>query len=149
MSRLETLQALLYQEVPLTRQMEIKADEYDGKRLTLTAALQPNINIHGTAFGGSMYSLAAVTAWGLLRLKLEDAGLSADVMLGSATIDYLNPIREDLIAIAELDESLFKKFTNDIRQGKRAKIEINVTLDSTNLAVSQPAARYNGVYATV
>jgi GNAT superfamily N-acetyltransferase len=39
------------------------------------ASLNKNINLHGTMFAGSIFSLATLTGWGMIFLKLKEKGL--------------------------------------------------------------------------
>lgn len=129
--------------------MGVAVESYDSDALSLTAELAPNINIHGTAFGGSMYSLAALCGWSLLRLRLEDLSLQAEVMLGSARIDYRKPVRSRLIARANCDADPFGAFTGRVRNGRRASVEVTVVLGSMREEEWREAARFTGLYATV
>lgn len=147
--RLPDLQALLYREVPLSRQMGVAAESYDGGTLSLTADLEPNINIHGTAFGGSMYSLAALCGWALLRLRLEDLSLQAEIMLGSARIDYRRPVRTKLAARAACRGDAFDAFAGRVRNRRRASVEVSVELGSIRDGEWLGAAGFTGSYATV
>lgn len=147
--RLAALQELLHREVPLSQYMGVVADAFDGRALTLKAELEPNINIHGTAFGGSMYSLAALCGWALLRLRLEDLSLKAEIMLGSARIDYHRPVRAPLVARATVEEARFEAFSRRLEQAQRGSIEVPVALGSLRDGAWQEAALYEGLYATV
>ncbi len=60
--RLKLLEETLHKEVPLTRQMGVRAEEHDGRELVIKADFEPNINIHGTAFGGSSTAFAPLPA---------------------------------------------------------------------------------------
>jgi len=129
--------------------MGVVAKGFDGDTLTLAADLEPNINIHGTAFGGSMYSLAALCGWSLLRLRLEGAQLEAEIMLGSAHIDYRRPLRSRLFARADCGPDQFRAFADRVEQGRRASIEVPVSLGSLEDDQWVDAAFFRGVYATV
>jgi len=147
--RLAALQALLHREVPLSRHMGVAAESYEGDTLVLSAALEPNINIHGTAFGGSMYSLGALCGWSLLRLRLEDRALHAEVVVGSARIDYRKPVRSRLLARAACGAREFDAFAARVREGQRASVEVPVALGSMDEGDWVEAAVFTGVYATV
>lgn len=129
--------------------MGVVAKGFEGDTLTLAADLAPNINIHGTAFGGSMYSLAALCGWSLLRLCLEDARLEAEIMLGSARIDYRRPVRSRLFARADCGPDQFRAFAGRVEQARRASIEVPVSLGSLSDEQWVEAAFFRGVYATV
>lgn len=147
--RLLRLRELLHREVPLSGHMGVAAERYDGDTLVLTAELEPNINIHGTAFGGSMYSLAALCGWSLIRLRLEDLSLEAEVVVGSARIDYRKPVRSRLVATADCDASEFDAFAQRVRSGRRASLEVRVALGGTRHARPVDAAVFTGRYAAV
>lgn len=147
--RLADLQKLLHREVPLSRHMGVAAQSYDGETLVVTAELEPNINIHGTAFGGSMYSLAALCGWSFLRLRLEDLSLRAEVVVASARIDYRTPVRSRLLARAACEARDFDAFAERVRRGRRASIEVPVALGGATDGQWVEAAVFAGVYATV
>jgi len=146
--RLAQLEALMHREVPLSRHMAVTAGGYDGTTLSLSAALEPNINIHGTAFGGSLYCLAALCGWGLLRLRLEDLGLSPELVLGTARIDYRRPVRGRLQARASCAEQDFQSFLRRIRAVGRATAAVCVSLGGERDGEWREAAVFEGVYAT-
>lgn len=129
--------------------MGVAADSYDGDTLVLSAELQPNINIHGTAFGGSLYSLAALCGWSLLRLRLEDLSLQAEVVVGSARIDYRKPVRSRLVARAACGARELQAFLERVRRGRRAGIDVPVAIGSVNGGEWREAALFTGTYATV
>lgn len=147
--RLAALQTLLHREVPLSRHMGVAAQEYDGDALVLSAELQPNINIHGTAFGGSLYALAALAGWALLRLRLEDRSLDTEVVLGAAQIDYRKPVRARLAARASCESAEFDAFARRVAHGRRASVEVPVVIASMGEGEGQDAAVFNGSYATL
>lgn len=147
--RLSDLQRLLHREVPLSRHMGVAVESYDDVTLALGADLEPNVNIHGTAFGGSMYSLAALCGWALLRLRLEDLSLRAEVVLGSARIDYRQPVRSKLIARAACVARDFEAFASRVHDNRRASVEVAVVLGSLRDGQWLEAAVFTGLYATV
>jgi thioesterase domain-containing protein len=65
------LQKILYSEIPLTKAIGIEVCEFTGLSLTLKAPLEKNINHKCTAFGGSLYSVAVLSGWGLIYLLFK------------------------------------------------------------------------------
>ena len=63
MSPLQELNDYLNRHVPLFRAMQAQIERCDATGLALTAPLEPNVNDKGTAFGGSMAAIAALTGW--------------------------------------------------------------------------------------
>jgi thioesterase domain-containing protein len=115
--------------IPLARAMEVRVAEYDGNRLALAAPLAPNVNDKGCAFGGSLASLATLAGWGLICLKLGEAGIDADVYVQDSTIVYLAPVWDEIVAEAAAgpDES-WERFVEAMRERGRARISVDAEL---------------------
>jgi thioesterase domain-containing protein len=97
---LHELERSMLEAIPLARAMQLQVAEYDGHRLALSAPLWPNVNDKGCAFGGSLVSLTTLAAWGLINLKLAEAGCVADVYVQDADVEYLEPVWDELVAEA-------------------------------------------------
>ena len=80
------------QTIPLSQFMQLGINSFNGNTLCCQAPLAPNINLHGTMFAGSIYTLATLTGWGMLYLQLQALGLSGDQVLADATIKYFKPV---------------------------------------------------------
>lgn len=91
-----------YQAMPPVAAMQIRATAFDGDRLQLYAPLAANVNDKGCAFGGSLASLMTLAGWGLLTLKLQQAGLQAEVYVADSQLRYLRPLYADLRGDAAL-----------------------------------------------
>jgi thioesterase domain-containing protein len=119
---------------------------YDDRYLELRASLEPNINIYGCAFGGSIYSMCALTGWGLLILKLEDCGLTPRIMIAGGQIDYSAPVTDTIRARSQLpDQADFDRFVEEHKRRTRSRIEIPVEV----IVPDGVAARFIGTYAVV
>ncbi|GAA5192660.1 YiiD C-terminal domain-containing protein [Ferrimonas gelatinilytica] len=90
---LRRLTALWHETIPLSRFMGIEAVAFEEGSLLTRADTEANKNLHGTAFAGSLYSLATLTGWGRVWLALEEAGLSGDIVLAEGQIHYRRPVR--------------------------------------------------------
>ena len=142
--RLRDLESTLHAEVPLTRQMGIRVEAHDGRELQVRADFAPNINIHGTAFGGSLFSICAVTCWGLLHLKLGEAGVAARAVLGRAAIDYRRPVTGEILCRCRLpDDDAFATFIDQAARAARARI----TLQAQVVVDAHTAVEFEGRYA--
>ncbi|MEJ1337789.1 MAG: YiiD C-terminal domain-containing protein [Candidatus Sedimenticola sp. (ex Thyasira tokunagai)] len=142
--RLKKLEETLHMEVPLTKEMGVRTEEHDGRELIIRADFEPNINIHGTAFGGSLYSICAITCWGLLHLKFEDEGLDAHSVLGAANISYRLPVVGDIEARCRLpQDGSYEIFIGQLEEGQRARIELTAEV----LVERRVAVRYTGSYS--
>jgi thioesterase domain-containing protein len=145
MDTIKTLEHTLHREVPLTEQMGLRVEAHDENELVLHADFEPNINIHGTAFGGSLYSICAVTCWGMLHLKFEEEGIDAHCVLGQAKIVYLLPVKGDIKARCRLpSDGSMDDFIQKLKNGEKAKIELSAEIFTDDGV----AVVYDGKYAT-
>jgi len=135
------LETTWYNKIPITRAMQARVQSFDGNTLVVAAALGPNINLHGTAFAGSLYTVCALTGWSMLHLQTRLHACEGSIVLASGHIDYHKPVREDLIAtcvFGNQDEA----FAKLARSGK-ARFPLTATIPDANL----DAAVFKGEYA--
>lgn len=133
-----------YQAMPPVAAMQLSIAGYDGRRLRLHAPLSANVNDKGCAFGGSLGSLMTLAAWGLVTLRVQDAGMQAEVFVADSRIRYLAPLFADLTAEAELEPSAsWDDFLTTLRERGRARTELvaRVPLPDGGVA-AEFAARY-------
>lgn len=142
MSAEQQLENLLHQEIPLTRALGIHAAAYDGHCLELTAPLAPNVNHKSTAFGGSLYSLAVTCGWGLVHLKLAEAGLHKHIVIQESSIRYLRPVTGDMRAVCCLEDGVLDRFMRVLQKRGRARLQLDVTVSHDD----QPAIEFSGKY---
>lgn len=134
------LQTTWAETIPITEHMGIKLHQYSGKTLETRASLNKNINIHGTMFAGSIFSLATLTGWGMIFLQLKEKGLEGDIVLGDGDIHYHKPITRKPRALCHI-ESLNGKLTN-LQKNKKCRIQLQVDiLDNEN-----PVAEFKGIF---
>ncbi|MGM0526004.1 MAG: YiiD C-terminal domain-containing protein [Pseudomonadota bacterium] len=132
------LQQTWQQDIPISDAMGIKIQQYTGRMFETRAVLSRNINVHGTMFAGSIYSLGTLTCWGLLHLQLLERGLDGSVVLGDGNIHYHKPVTQEPRGIARLSD-----VTGDfsaLKEGKNARL----TLKSQILDDEQPVAEFTG-----
>ncbi len=137
-----TLQRLLHNEIPLSRAMGIRVTRYDGTSLQLAAPLGPNINHKATAFGGSLYSLAVLCGWGLLHLKLEEAGMHKHIVIQESSIRYVLPVAEDMLAECRMDASSFEHCLRMLARHDRARIALHVSIEQDGYTAVAFEGRY-------
>jgi thioesterase domain-containing protein len=114
-----------YQAMPPVAAMQLRIAGFDGECLRLQAPLPRHVNDKGCAFGGSLMSLMTLAAWGLVTLRLQQAGLSADVFVADSQVRYLAPLYDDLNAEARLAaDAGWDRFVADLRERGRASASI-------------------------
>ena len=137
------LQNIWHQQIPITQLMGIRVFQYTGDKFETRASLNPNMNLHGTMFAGSIYSLATLTGWGLVHLMMKEQKVEGDIVLADANIHYHKPVTELPRSIAE-----FNNVSGDfapLEQDKKARIKVSVeVLDDT-----VPVAQFDGEYVVI
>ncbi len=86
------LELYLHQHIPLSKAMEVTVVRLDDSGVELAAPLAPNLNHRGTAFGGSVSSLAVLSAWAFLHVRLTEAGQPSRIVIQKSEFIYLKPI---------------------------------------------------------
>mgnify|MGYP000011740330 CR=1 FL=1 len=141
------LEQFVLKHLPLARAAGIRVDQYTGNRLKLSAPLDKNINDKGTAFGGSLYNLCVITAWGMTDLKAKELGLEGDIVVAKGEINYLKPLKGRLIASVgapNIEELQTIKHGYESRGKAIFNLEVTVLDECQNVCV-----KFNGKYAVL
>jgi thioesterase domain-containing protein len=136
------LERVLHEDIPLSKAIGIGVASYDGTRLQLTAPLAPNINHKCTAFGGSLYSAAVLCGWGLLHLKLTEAGLHKHIVIQEADVRYLFPVDADITAECSVDQTSLQKFLHALKKHGRARLSLDVVIKHNGQLAVEFSGRY-------
>ncbi len=140
-----TLQSLLHEGIPLTQAMQLTVIQADPNQLEISAPLEPNRNVHGTAFAGSLYALGMLTAWTLITQFLRTEGVDAVMVQQSGGIDYLRPVTDRIRCRCSINEETFARFRRALEETGRSRLEAEVTIGSQDSG--EPAARLHGRFA--
>ena len=132
------LQQLWQSDFPLSNAMQMRAETFEDHILTTAAALAPNTNTHGSAFGGSLYAIQALTAWSTIYLALTRENLQGSIIHASGQIEFDQPIRETILTRCSIAEHL-----NDFEQLRNTgKLRLNL---STQVVVDEtPCSSFTG-----
>ncbi|MGI9323117.1 MAG: YiiD C-terminal domain-containing protein [Pseudomonadales bacterium] len=136
-----TLEETLHQLIPLSREMGVQVLDYDGKRLSLTAPLAPNINHQQSAFGGSLYAVAALAGWGLMQLKLTELKLDCNTVIADAAVSYLKPVLDDIVCCVSLPPDADAFFAELAARGQ-ASTKVRAAIGTED----DPAMTLTGTY---
>ncbi len=112
----------------------------------LRAPLAPNANYKGTAFGGSLYSVAVLAGWAWVTRYLETRDLRADVVIQESTTRFLAPVEGELRSCAAAPSAaLIAKFRKMLRRAGRGRIRLRVEVKYGETL----ATLFEGVFAAV
>ena len=114
-----------YRAMPPVAALQPGPAAIDGEALVLSAPLAANVNDKGCAFGGSLVSLMTLAGWGLLTLRLRQAGIAADVFVADTQVRYRAPLYADLHARARLaDAQDWSALLADMRRTGRMSVQV-------------------------
>ncbi len=142
----DEITAYLHEHMPITRSLGARVEFYDGDSVRLAAPLAPNLNHFGTAFGGSLSSLAILSGWVLLHLELRKRGIAARLVIQRSALDFAAPVDGDFTATSVLPPAAaWNRFLATLARHRRAR----VTVSSTLAAASGVGGRHDGTYVAV
>ena len=125
----------IHRHIPLAKAMQFSIDELDPGSIRVSAPLEPNINIHGTGFAGSIYSLAVLTGWALCTHILEDAQVDAELVVARGEIRYRAPVSGELHCATEVDAQARDVFLQATREQGKGLLQLEVRVGDAPQAV--------------
>jgi thioesterase domain-containing protein len=138
------LQNRIVREFALAKHIGIVVESADDDAVVLSAPLAPNANYKGTAFGGSLYSVAVLTGWAWVTRYLAARGLAADAVIQESSVRFLAPVLGDLRARTTApSEAQIEKFRKMLQRAGRGRIRLRVEINYGDTV----AALFEGVFA--
>lgn len=129
-----------HKTIPLSKAMGVNITRYDQKTLVTTCDQLFNKNLHNTMFAGSIYTLATLTGWGWVALKLKEKSLTGDIVLAEAQVKYISPIEG--IAFALTDEGNSEPNFLRLIEQRNEKITLTVNVCSGEKVAARFIASY-------
>jgi thioesterase domain-containing protein len=138
------LQQLIDREIMLAKPMGIIVESAEESGVVLRAPLAPNANHKGTAFGGSLYSIAVLTGWAWITRFLATRELDAEAVIQESSMRFLAPVHGEMRSSIEIpaaaDIDKFEKMLLRAARG-RIRLQVNVHAGATLAAV------FDGLFA--
>jgi thioesterase domain-containing protein len=131
------LKRYLYENIPLTEAMRLEVLVASPERVLLSCPLAPNINHRGTAFGGSIASLATLAGWGWIWVMMKERQVGPRIVVSRSEIDYVSPVEGDFTAeLRPPSDSEILAFLNsyDRRNSARIELKVDVLCDGDEVA---------------
>jgi len=140
----EYLQNRIVSEFALARHIGIVVEAADDAGVVLYAPLAPNANYQGTAFGGSLFSVAVLAGWAWVTRYLAANAVPADVVIQQSTMRYLVPVEDTLrAAVVTPSTTEVDKFRKMLERAGRGRINLTVETHHGD----QLATVFDGVFA--
>lgn len=124
------LTATWHREIPIVSAMGMTVERYDGRSLTVRAPLQPNRNVHGTTFAGSLYSACVLTGWGAVWLALREQDLHGVIYAAESSVKYRKGVDGDFLCSCTVDADALRAGIEAFRAAGRASFDLVCTIDN-------------------
>jgi thioesterase domain-containing protein len=125
----DELTATWHHEIPIVAAMGMTVERYDGRSLMVRAPLQPNRNVHGTTFAGSLYSACVLTGWGAVWLALRERGLAGVIYAAESTVQYRKGVDGDFVCRCTPDVDVLRAGLEKFTASGRATFDLACTID--------------------
>ncbi len=141
---IELLQEKLHNEIPLTKLMNIKIEQYNNNSLITSAPLQININDKGTAFGGSLSTMTIISSWSMCWLISQELNIdSKNIVVIKNENSYKKPVTKDIYCYTmkpSIDE--IEKVAKKLKEKGSASLKIKSSIIEDN----QTCVDFEGIY---
>lgn len=132
------LQAYLHAHIPLSAAMGVSVLRASDDEVLLEALLAPNLNHRSTAFGGSLATLAILSAWSWLHRYTRTRGLNPGLVIQRESTQFVAPAKGDFQAHCRApDAAQADHFIRTLQRHRRARLELHSRLISQELVVGE------------
>lgn len=141
-----SLQDYLYRHIPLSAAMQVAVREATPTLVELHAPLAPNVNHRGTAFGGSIATLATLAGWSLLRIRLDGMTPLPHLVIRHSEMAFLAPVPDAFSARTRYPaDADWPAFLDTLAKRGKARLELIIEV----LAGETLAARMKGEFVAL
>ena len=140
------IQNYLYQNIPLTKIMEIELESLTKSEIKMSAKLKPNKNDKDIAFAGSIQTLMTICCWSFIYSWLLEKNISAKLFIRRCSVEFDRQIDRDFTAICSIGVRGAKKdFLKNLKNEGKARITLSASIKIENVI----AAKFTGEYAAI
>jgi thioesterase domain-containing protein len=123
------LQTTWRSDIPLAAAMGIEVASFAAGELVVRAPRAPNVNVHGTAFAGSLFSVCVLTGWGAVWLALREHGTMGLIVVADSRIQYRRPVTGDILCRCRLERAALEPALAALAAKGRAMLPLLCTID--------------------
>jgi thioesterase domain-containing protein len=119
----EKIEQDLLNSIPIVAKLGVQIQDYNDEVIRVVAPLSENFNYQGTAFGGSLNTIALLPCY-LWANKICKPLCFKSLVIQDSSIQYLKPVDNNFIAIAKRPEGE-EVFIKILKRRKSARITIH------------------------
>jgi thioesterase domain-containing protein len=137
MNAATALEQKIRQAIPLSDAMQFSIRDLSLDAIEVAAPLEPNVNIHGTGFAGSIYSVGVLTGWALCTHILDELGIEAELVVARAEIRYRAPVNGDLECSCKCSAAQRESFSRGMDEVGKGKLLLDIEVGGDRQVVLQ------------
>jgi thioesterase domain-containing protein len=137
------LEAYLREKIPLSAAMGTQVHRAGPDGVVLAAPIEPNLNHHTSAFGGSIAALSILAGWALVHVRLREEGSDAHTVVQTSDLAFVRPAHGPIEArTSRLDGAAWTRFRRCLARWGRGRIRVRVEVTSDGRQVATLDAEY-------
>lgn len=129
------LQNKIRNAIPVSEAMQFSIAELSSGSILVQAPLAPNVNIHGTGFAGSIYSIAVLAGWGLSTHIMDLLSMDGELVVSEAEIRYRVPVTGMIECRTVASEAERKEFQDSFINTGKGKLSLRIEVGDAPHAV--------------
>ena len=129
------LQNRIRSTIPISEAMQFSIEELDPLSIMVRAPLAPNVNIHGTGFAGSIYSIALLAGWGLSTHIMDQLGMDGELVIRRAEIKYRAPVTGPIECRAVVSDAERREFQDSFYDTGKGRLSLTIEIGDAPQAV--------------
>jgi thioesterase domain-containing protein len=137
------LERTWHREIPISAAMKIEVVKFANDQLVVRAPLAPNVNVHGTAFAGSLYAIAALCGWGMTWLQLKSRHIDGNIVIADGHIHYAAPVQQEIVATCRFGALDLETAMARLTSTGKTRFKLDCVIN----AHGDEAAHFTGDYA--
>ena len=129
------LQNKIRSAIPISEAMQFSIEELSPHSIMVRAPLAPNVNIHGTGFAGSIYSIAVLAGWGLSTHIMNLLGMEGELVVSKAEIKYRAPVTGPIECRTVTSEAECREFQHNFNSSGKGRLSLTIEVGDAPQAV--------------
>lgn len=139
-----SLQEKLHNEIPMTKLMGLKINEYNSKELITSAPLEINVNDKGTAFGGSLNSIVTISGWSMCQLIAYELGYEKSaIMIYKNSSEFKAPVHSRIMCHVQKPSQEKIEMLKTKLQNKNSG---SITVQAQIIEKGKVCVQFEGIY---
>lgn len=138
-----TVEQYLHEHIPMSKAMEVTVTSINETGVILSAPLAPNINHRNTVFGGSISTLAILSAWTFIHVQLKTLNMASRIVIQSNSLEYTNPALGDFQAHCPAPApKAWQRFITTLSKRGKGRITLSSEVFSDTTLVGKFQGKY-------